>query len=100
LHAKALMAQSPDAELPETLLRKACSLNDQAAEPHFQLGVVLQRERKFADAAREFEGAAARDPADSATHYHLAQVYDRLGKRDAAVAERERHARLMQAGRQ
>ena len=95
LHAKALTAQSLEPRLSEALFRKASSLNPRAAEPHFELGVLLQKQRTFADAAREFENAAALDPADPATHYHLAQVYDRLGKRDAASAERERHARLM-----
>ena len=98
LHAKALMAQSSEPDLPAALLRKACSLDARQAEPHYQLGVLLQRERKFVDAAKEFEGAAALDPNDPATHYHLAQVYDRLDRRDDAAKERDRHSRLMQAG--
>ncbi len=100
LHAKALLAQASDPQLSEALLKKACSLNDKIAEPHFELGVLMQREHHFAEAAREFESAAALAPADPATHYHLAQVYDRLDKPDAARAERKRHAALMEAGRE
>jgi tetratricopeptide (TPR) repeat protein len=100
VHAKALIAQSAEPELAERLLKKASSLNGDAAEPHYELGALLQRARKWDDAAVEFERAAALEPSDPATHYHLAQVYDRLGKRDAAAAERERHARLMETGRQ
>jgi tetratricopeptide (TPR) repeat protein len=100
LHAKGLLAQSLDTERAVGLLQRSSALNEKAAEPHFELGVRWQRQRKFAGAAAEFERAAALDPSDAPTHYHLAQVYDRLGKQDAATAEREQHARLMGTGRQ
>ncbi len=100
LHAKALLAQSSEPGLPETLLKRSSALNTRAAEPHFVFGILLQREHRFPDAAREFERAAALEPDDPATHYRLAQVYDRLGKREAATSERQRHAALMEAGRQ
>jgi len=99
LHAKALLAQSSDSELPESLLKKSCSLNPKIAESHFELGVLLQRKRHLPEAAVEFEAAAAIDPVDPATHYHLAQVYERLGKTDAALSQRRRHAELMGAGK-
>jgi Tfp pilus assembly protein PilF len=98
LHAKTLAAQSTDPELTASLLKKASSLNPDIAEPHFELGVLLQRQRKFDAAAQEFERAVALDPSDPAVHYRLAQIYDRLGKREAANKERERHAQLMEAG--
>ena len=66
-------------DLSASLLKKASSLNPDIAEPHFELGVLLQRQRKFDAAAQEFERAAALEPSDPAVHYRLAQVYDRLG---------------------
>ena len=77
------------------LLRKAAELGPQVAEPHYELGVLAEREHKFAEAAEEFEKAAALDGADAATHYHLARVYDRLEKPALAARERELHKKLM-----
>jgi tetratricopeptide (TPR) repeat protein len=96
LHAKALLAQSTSPELTEQLLKEACALNTVIPEPHLQLGILFERQQRFAEAAGEFESAARLDPADPVTHYHLARVYDRLGKHDAAVSERERHKHLLE----
>lgn len=97
LHAKALDAQSIEPEAARKLLEKAISLNGRDPAAHFELGAVLDRAQRYADAAREFERAVELDPADPATHYRLSRIYDRLGKPDAARAEREQHARLVQA---
>jgi Flp pilus assembly protein TadD len=97
LHAKALNAQSLDPETAAALLRKSITLNDGDASAHFELATLLDRKQQFADAAREFERAAALDPSDPATHYRLARVYDRLGQHTAAQAERDQHAKLVQA---
>jgi tetratricopeptide (TPR) repeat protein len=97
LHAKALNARSIEPETARQLLEKAISINDRDASAHFELGAVFDRTQRYQDAAREFERAAEIDPADAATHYRLARVYDRLGKTDAARAQRELHAKLVQA---
>ena len=94
LHAKVLLLQSQPAA---DLLRKASALNPRLAEPHFELGVLAERARQFADAALEFQKAVELEPSDAATHYHLARVYDRLDKRDLAERERALHRRLMNA---
>ena len=44
-----------------------------------------------------FNKAREADPADPAPHYRLSRLYDRLGKSDAARAEREKHAKLVEA---
>jgi Flp pilus assembly protein TadD len=59
------------------------------------MGTVLDRFERFADAAREFERAAELAPSDPAAHYRLARDYDRIGKHEAAQAEREKHAQLV-----
>jgi tetratricopeptide (TPR) repeat protein len=100
IHAQGLVAQSQDPRTAEALLNRAIALNAQAAEPHYVLGVLQQRERRFEDAASEFDKAAKLNPDDAATFYHLAQVYDRLGKRDRAEAARARHAQLLSVVRQ
>lgn len=99
LHAKALNAQSAEPETTIVLLKKAAAMNDRDAAVHFELGSVLDRLRRFSEAATEFEKAASLDPNDGATHYRLSRVYDRLGKTEAAEAERIKHAALEQAAR-
>jgi hypothetical protein len=54
--------------------------------------VRFRKPQRFSEAAAELERAAALDARDPVTHYHLAQVYDRLGH-----AERETHAKLVAA---
>jgi len=76
------------------------AMNERDAAAHFELGTVLDRERRYADAAREFERAAELAPNDAATHYRLSRVYDRLGKTEAAKAERDKHAKLESAQRE
>jgi Flp pilus assembly protein TadD len=48
-------------------------------------------------AVAEFRRAAELDPADSAAHYRLSRLYDRLGRAEEARREREIHARLVAA---
>jgi tetratricopeptide (TPR) repeat protein len=94
LHAKALNVQSLEPETARELLEKSILINERDAPAHFELGTVLDRLRRYPEAAREFERAAELAPNDPATHYRLARLYDRLGKPDAATAERAKHAAL------
>jgi tetratricopeptide (TPR) repeat protein len=97
LHAKALDAQSLSPEVALRLLEKSISMNAADASTHFEMGTVLDRLQRYADAAAEFERAVALAPSDAAAHYRLARDYDRIGKPEAAQAEREKHAQLVKA---
>jgi len=97
LHAKALNAQALDPETALRLLDKSLSINSNDASAHFEKGAVLDRLKRFSDAAFEFEKSAALAPDDPAAHYRLARDYERLGKQEAAQAEREKHAKLVKA---
>jgi tetratricopeptide (TPR) repeat protein len=97
LHAKALDAQSIEPEAALRLLEKSIAINAGDASAHFEMGTVLDRLQRFAEAAVEFERTAKLAPSDPAAHYRLARDYDRLGKHDEAEAEREKHARLVKA---
>jgi Flp pilus assembly protein TadD len=79
------------------LLQKSIAMNAGDASAHFEMGTLLDRLQRFADAAAEFERAAGLAPSDAAAHYRLARDYDRIGKREAAQAEREKHAQLVKA---
>lgn len=95
VYAKALALNEPGRA--EALLWKSIALNDGYAASHFELGVLLENRRDLAGAARELERSIALDPKDPASHYHLARVFDRLGKTAEANAERALHAKLVVA---
>lgn len=97
LHAKALDAQSIEPETALRLLEKSIALNSGDASAHFERGTILDRFERFREAAEEFQKAAQLAPSDPAAHYRLARDYDRIGKPEAAQAERERHAQLVKA---
>jgi tetratricopeptide (TPR) repeat protein len=94
LYAKALAAQQADPSQTEPLLRKSIALNPNFWESHFEMGNALEHNSDFAGAAAEYEKSAALNPKDATTHYRLARVYDRLGKREQAAAQRALHAKL------
>ena len=83
-----------DAARSEALLQKSISLNAGFWESHFDLGILLERRRRFEDAAREIRRAAELNPDDASVHYRLARLYDRLGKTAEARAERDLHEKL------
>ena len=93
LYGKAL-AIADNAGAAETSLRKSIARNGAYWESHFELGLLLDRERRFEDAARELKTSAGLNPRDPVVHYRLARVYDRLGRTADAQAERALHARL------
>jgi tetratricopeptide (TPR) repeat protein len=97
LHAKALDAQSLSPETALRLLQKSMAITGSDASAHFEMGTVLDRLQRFADAVAEFQRAAELAPSDAAAHYRLARDYDRIGKHEAAQAEREKHAQLVKA---
>lgn len=59
----------------------------------------MEKRRDFAGAAEEIEKAVALNPNDATPHYRLARIYDRLGKKVEADAQREIHAKLSAAER-
>ena len=97
LYGKSL-ALANDSVAAEALLRKSIAVNDGYWESHFELGVLLGEQRKFEEAVREMRRGAELNPSDPVPHYHLARLYDRMGKAAEASAERELHARLAGAG--
>ena len=96
LYGKALSA-SGDTAAAEPLFRQSIARNANFWESHFELGVLLAQQHKFEEAASEIRLAASLNPNDPVPHYHLARLYDRLGRPSDARAERELHARLQTA---
>lgn len=94
LHAKALDAQSLEPEMALRLLERSVAIDSRNASAHFEMGTVLDRLQRFADAAVEFERAIVITPADAASHGRLAADYERIGRHEAAQAERAKQEQL------
>jgi tetratricopeptide (TPR) repeat protein len=92
--AKALLQADPRSARAEQLLRRSIQLDPKVWEAHYELGVLLENRHAYADAASEFRLAIAENANQPMPHYHLARVYDRLGKPDEAKEQREIHQRL------
>ncbi|MGO9232367.1 MAG: tetratricopeptide repeat protein [Bryobacteraceae bacterium] len=97
LHAKALSAAGGDAAVIEAELRRSIQLNDAYWESHFELGVLLAKDRRWEDAAAELKRGIELNPKHAAAHFQLARVYEKLGKPELAQAERAEHERLTAA---
>lgn len=78
---------SKDVQKVEELLRKAESLLPGWYEPHYQLGVVYESQKQYADAIDELSRAVKIDPEFFPAHYHLAVLYNRVGRKTEAEAE-------------
>jgi tetratricopeptide (TPR) repeat protein len=100
LHAQGLDAQSLDPDRALALLERSIALDGANPAAHFELGNLLDRLNRYADAAREFARAAELNPNDAATHYRLARDYDRLGRAEDAAKQRELHRQLVSAQEQ
>jgi len=106
LHAIALlegMGPSLDRETgtrAEQLLSRALELKGDHADSHFELGVLLAKQRDFERAEAHLLRAVELNPKSSKAHYHLARVYTRLGKANEARAEQELHEKLTAQERQ
>ena len=94
VYAKGLIESGGDAVQAERLLRVSIALKGDQWESHYELGVLLEQQRKYSDAAQELERSVAINPNQADVHYHLSRVYDRLGKTDRAAEERGLHERL------
>src|SRR5581483_9397880 len=97
VYAKALLASGTDDAKAATLLHAAIALKPDDWDIHYQLGILFEKQRNYAEAADELERSIALNAAQADAHEHLARVFDRLGQADRAAAERKLHARLSAA---
>jgi tetratricopeptide (TPR) repeat protein len=71
----------------EVHLLRAIQLKPDFPDAHYELGVLYQGEGDYKKAAAQLEISAAQQPAHLQVHYHLAQVYQKLGRADLARRE-------------
>jgi tetratricopeptide (TPR) repeat protein len=71
----------------ERLLQKALAMAPAWYEPHYQLGVLWESERRYSDAIGEMQTAVKIDPDFFPAHFQLAVLYGKTGDKSAAAAE-------------
>ncbi len=81
----------------ETNLHEAISYDPQLAQAHYQLGRVLERQKKFPEAVASLNTSASLDPGYPDPHYLLGRIYKRLGKTDPANFEENKFQELQKA---
>jgi tetratricopeptide (TPR) repeat protein len=94
LYGKALSMQLGERGQIEALFRRSIALKGDFWESHYELGILLEHGRDFAGAATELRRAIELNPNSPTPHYHLARVYERLGRKTEAAAELAAHERL------
>jgi tetratricopeptide (TPR) repeat protein len=95
LLAKALITANAEQAEAESLLRRSIQLDANNWESHYELGVLLAKQRKYREAASELARSVELDPKQPMPHYHLARTYDRLGEAARAKEERDKHEQLI-----
>lgn len=78
----------------KALLRQAIARAPQWYEPHYQLGLLYERNAQPEDAIREMRKASALEPAFKPAHFHLAVLYKRVGDQAHAAQESQRARQL------
>lgn len=93
VYAKSLLAGGDQAK-GEQLLRASIRLKSDQWESHYELGALLEKQRKFPEAAAELERSIVINADQADVHYHLSRVYDRMGEAEKAAEQRDIHKRL------
>jgi tetratricopeptide (TPR) repeat protein len=75
-------------------LHEALSYNPKFPQAHYQLGLVLEKERKFEEAIAPLQRAIELDRLYPEPHYTLGRIYQRQGKREEAQEEIEKFKKL------
>ena len=77
-------------------LHEALIYNPKFPQAEYELGLVLEKERKFEEAIAPLQRAIELDPSYPEPHYTLGRIYQRLGKREEAQEQIEKFKKLRQ----
>ena len=75
-------------------LNEALTYNPKFPQAHYELGLVLEKQRKFKDAIAALQQATELDPSYPEPHYALGRIYQRQGKREEAQEQIEKFKKL------
>jgi tetratricopeptide (TPR) repeat protein len=78
----------------ETYLQRAIKKAPQWYEPHYQLAIVYESEKRYPDAIREMRRTTVLEPTFKPAHFRLAVLYKHIGDRVHAAQESDRAKQL------
>ena len=71
-------------EEAEPFLRQSIQQDSRLAKAHYQLGLLLEKQLKYAGAVQELKEAAELDPSYPEPHYRLSRIYRKQGEKQNA----------------
>ena len=98
LYGKALLTGGKDMAEAEARLRNSITLEDRFWESHYQLGILLAKQKKLPPAEEELKRSAKLAPENPLPHQRLAQVLDAEGKPAEARLERAAAEKIAAGG--
>ncbi|MGD0225215.1 MAG: tetratricopeptide repeat protein [Terriglobia bacterium] len=94
LAARGQQSSREDLAEAQQHFERAIALDGRLAEPHLELGSVLEKRNRLETARRELERAVQLDPRSSAAFYKLAELYRKIGELERAQKALERFQAL------
>jgi tetratricopeptide (TPR) repeat protein len=94
LAARGQQSSSSDWAEAQQHLERAIALDPGLAEPHAELGSLLEKRNQLGGARRELERAVQLDPTSSAAVYKLGELYRKIGDRERAQKALEKFQEL------
>jgi tetratricopeptide (TPR) repeat protein len=94
LAARAQQSSSEDLAEAQHHLERAIALDGRLAEPHAELGTILEKRNQLGEARRELERAVELDPTSSTAIYKLGELYRQIGERERAQKALEKFQEL------
>jgi tetratricopeptide (TPR) repeat protein len=93
---KGRRAQDADVDFGqiEMLLKRSVESDPKFPEAHLQLGNLYSEQKKYSDAAPQYEKALALNSDLADAHYRLGQAYVHLGKREEAQQQLDVYQKL------
>jgi len=81
----------------EGRLKQSLACDSRSPRGHYQMGLLLEKEKKDDQAVVELKQAAAQDPAYAEPYYHLGRIYQRQGDPQKAEVAWETFQKLKRA---
>lgn len=82
-----ILRAEKDVKQAELLYRRSIGCDSSNSNAHLRLGMLLEGEKRFPEAARQLQEATRLAPEISTGHYHLASVYRSMGRKAEAQTE-------------
>lgn len=93
----ALLIKNNRIDEAEPLLKEAIGYSVRMPLAHYQMGLVLEKQKKYPEALDSLKRAAEYDPALPDPHFAMIRIYRQTGEKDKAASEMQVFEKLKQA---